>query len=852
MQIKSLDNPKVAPDTITYNILLDGCVKCSMSDDQDSAVGLKHAEQALSWMEIEFQTGNKRIKPNYRSYSIVIQGFLNAGDTSKAEDWLDRMEERYVPTAKLFHSLIETCCRQVTNNDAALKGASLDVQEKQKQRQEALRAQRILIRMEELYRVTGTSNLLPDKALYDMVSQAWSDIGEDSLSTEQLENLRRSKDRLNDFLPNQSGDEQIESPSFTFTSPEQVIALLDNPDDREVSTLGFNKVLKQMADASVDSNTLAGQQAENILDFMIHLHSTGGADGQQLKPDIISFNTVVRAWAKTSHPQSAKRAEAVLQKLSKLHETGLLLDLQPDRITFNTIIHAYAKLGATNDADRVLRLLETMHRTTNEEKYQPDVVSYSTMLNAWANSNKQGAANHAEQVLLRMHEAHKANPGSCPAPNTECFNEVLYAWARSSEENAAKRSEMVMRLMEDMSKASGNDMVKPTTRSYNIVLYALAKSHDSDIDAPFRAQMILEKMKKAARSGELWMKPDHVSYTTVISAWCRLGGRQALDATERLVREACESRSAITVDDDFFANIIYSLARSGEKGAAQKAESIVNRMKTRSFANANKQFPVAPTTKVYNALLHCWAKSGERDAPARAEAILESMQDNFSKGVLTIKPDVQSFTSVLDALARSRDIHAWKRAESLIASMELTGRDDVSVRPNAHAYTSLIHNYARSRDLPQKAVRAQAVLNRMKESFEIEGNVAACPNIIAYNAVLNTCEYVPLSTTNSDERQEAFRVACAAWNEIRSSSYLKATHVTYASFLGVIAKLMPRSDIRNNMAELVFKRCCNDGQVAGIVLNKLKAAAPSHYNKVMNGLGSGSLPREWIFNVKQQ
>jgi hypothetical protein len=170
------------------------------------------------------------------------------------------------------------------------------------------------------------------------------------------------------------------------------------------------------------------------------------------------------------------------------------------------------------------------------------------------------------------------------------------------------------------------------------------------------------------------------------------------------------------------------------------------------------------------------------------------------------------------------------------------------LKPNVHTYTGIIQNYARS-DLPSKATHAQAVLQRMKDDYA-NGNEGARPNIFSYNAVLNACEF---SSGDNSEVEQAFKVACTTMDEIRSSDYLHIDHVTYGSFLGVLANLMPKSDMRTEMVELLFRKCQSDGMVGSVVLKKLKdAAPPSLYSKLLADVKQKELPREWTRNVVER
>ena len=73
--------------------------------------------------------------------------------------------------------------------------------------------------------------------------------------------------------------------------------------------------------------------------------------------------------------------------------------------------------------------------------------------------------------------------------------------------------------------------------------------------------------------------------------------------------------------------------------------------------------------------------------------------------------------------------------------------------------------------------------------------------------------------------------------------------------MGVLANLMPSWKAREEIVELVFKRCSMEGQVSPLVLKKLKLATAGSqqatYMKLTKGLAEtpAKLPSEWTRNV---
>ena len=556
-----------------------------------------------------------------------------------------------------------------------------------------------------------------------------------------------------------------------------------------ISTLTFNFVLRNLL-ASSTTVPDSVERAHNILRYMID------SGREEIKPDLVSLNTVLAIYSKNSslkRKQIAKRADVLRREWEDLHKRGLVED-NTDRISLNTVMSAFVRAGSISDARRIFGVLRARYQETKDEAIKPDAVSYGTMLRGYSS---QGRAQDAEDLFQNMKK-------DGPPPTVECFNELLYSFAKSP---LPGRAEEFLKVWSD----DADEVVRPNIRSYNTVLHALSKNQDPS--SILRAERLLNRMP--AR--------DATSYTTYINLCCRLPGHMALDATDRALQKASRDND-ITMDSSFIANVLYSLSSCDDRDTLPYAESLVERL-----VNSGQQ----PNILVYNALLHCWAKSGDRDAGNRANAILAKIREDPS-----LKPDIKTYTNVLASFT-ARDPEDIRKAEDIVAQMEREGP-----KPTTQTYTTLIQNYARSR-LPFKAVKAAEVLTRMKES----GISDAQPSIVTYNAVLNAAEYTDGSDFNV--REEALKVACIAFDEIRNST-IQANHVTYGTFLGVLTNLMT-AETRHDIVSLVFKRCCLDGQVSYLVLKKLKTAVVSleHYQELLMGHNESRLPDSWTCNVQE-
>ena len=132
------------------------------------------------------------------------------------------------------------------------------------------------------------------------------------------------------------------------------------------------------------------------------------------------------------------------------------------------------------------------------------------------------------------------------------------------------------------------------------------------------------------------------------------------------------------------------------------------------------------------------------------------------------------------------------------------------------------------------------------------GNKSLKPNVVAFNAVINACAY-----TNGDieEQNKAMEIAHKQLKLLEASSYGNPDQVTYGTFLKVCANQMPDCATRQQIIEVIFKKCVQNGQVGNLVLQQLKAMGPAHLYESLVGqdydtdIRMDAIPPEWRANV---
>jgi pentatricopeptide repeat protein len=147
---------------------------------------------------------------------------------------------------------------------------------------------------------------------------------------------------------------------------------------------------------------------------------------------------------------------------------------------------------------------------------------------------------------------------------------------------------------------------------------------------------------------------------------------------------------------------------------------------------ANGELETGPNTFAYNILIHCWTKSNRKDAAEQALNILEDMISRYRGGFDPIRPDKISYSSVMDALAKSGDV---MRCQKIFDMMERDYKEgNKSAKPDIVAYNTLVHAWSNSgmEDAPDQA---QKVLDIVEMKF-VSGELEEGSNVVTYNTLI--------------------------------------------------------------------------------------------------------------------
>ena len=215
-------------------------------------------------------------------------------------------------------------------------------------------------------------------------------------------------------------------------------------------------------------------------------------------------------FATIKHIEDADQADEVLQRL-KLDDKSFPV---ANRYNFNLIINTLAKTGqawAAHAAEDILDYMVKNHKKQKQKKITPSIETINGCINAWAHcSSENDSASRAEAVLEKLN-ALQTSAGLLTevVPDNISYNTIIKAYANSAN---GKRAEAVLETMVNLYESTGDDKIRPDLISYSSVLNAYAKAASRDPGAAKKSEEILRKMLKTQENSE--------GGARIVNSWC--------------------------------------------------------------------------------------------------------------------------------------------------------------------------------------------------------------------------------------------------------------------------------------------------------------------------------------------
>ncbi|KAL3918145.1 MAG: hypothetical protein SGILL_004374 [Bacillariaceae sp.] len=209
-----------------------------------------------------------------------------------------------------------------------------------------------------------------------------------------------------------------------------------------------------------------------------------------------------------------------------------------------------------------------------------------------------------------------------------------------------------------------------------------------------------------------------------------------LTEVQEMSRTLGDTRQAIGPISLAYSSVIVGISRSKKRDMAQKADSILRRMKRNG---------AEPDVVVYTSVLNCWAKTASRkerkQSSTRVLSLLQEMEDAYTaeKNYL-LKPSQITYSQAIKAIRHSLDPNAPRIAEGILKRMyNLTESGRIQVPPNVANYNAVITALSTSGPKAQRqsnARKAEDLLDDMIRRSRREGEFSVEPNIFTWGSVL--------------------------------------------------------------------------------------------------------------------
>mmetsp|Transcript_42881 Transcript_42881/g.130465 ORF Transcript_42881/g.130465 Transcript_42881/m.130465 type:complete len:1051 (-) Transcript_42881:722-3874(-) len=569
------------------------------------------------------------------------------------------------------------------------------------------------------------------------------------------------------------------------------------------ATYEFNVRLNDLARRG-DRRTAAGRAQDMLLEA-VRCADEGACDpeqedaharGEGVIPNVVSFSTVMNAWARSYDPDAAANAEELLRTMERI-DAGIYAGgggggmgggafgpssatnrprprLRPNSFSYNSCITAWARCRSDPSAARRAEcLLDEMEVSYcnggGDETVRPNALSYSGCISAWARSDDPDAATRAASLLERMERLYRAGDYGV-MPDTVAYTSTIQAWSRVT--NAADRAdELLERMMRLSGEGGENPCARPNVRTYNYVLASYARTRGRAGDA----ERMLRRMEQASREreweaeamgeeedgdrddGDGTIRPDTGTYNACIAAWCR--------QSEEEMNEGEDGKD--------------SLAR---------AESLLREMRDRPRTDGDGEHDdeaddVRPDVSSYGNIIRLHCKRNSRPAARRASELLDEMERSYESGDAACRPRTFLYNFLLNSYATLNDAESLSSVRSLLNRME--GRR--YARPDRVSYNSVLKLYAQQRRRGRKSASdACALLDEMTRRYERDGERRVKPDRITYSAVISalTRSGAP-GASSANKAEELLERMLTAYRN--GDEEMKPNKITFSAVMNCIA-----------------------------------------------------------------
>jgi hypothetical protein len=462
-------------------------------------------------------TGDPDMRPNVKTYTAVLDAW-GRSSPSKHPNGLERCET-VLKEMMANHELNPDLFPQPNSItfDAVLNAFARQSQPFRHNKKIPERAEALLQQMEDL-KLQQYGDVCPTTQSFTSVITSWAH----SKRPEASERAKYILDRMMELSKTQPS---VAPNTYTFNTVLDSFAN-NSPKDQNAAK-DAAKLLAVMEQIS----RMRGSTTHNADNNKNHNHS--------VQPDTITYNTVLKAYAKSKARNAATKAELLLEKMRHEYEVNGNVLVKPNDVSFNSVIAAYAHHSRSLDITSVqssqkilLQMIDLSKNNNNENKYthlQPSVVSFTTVMDAWAKSKVPQKANNTWLMLKHLKELYRSTGNPALRPNIISYNTLLNACAFSADFDTEERKKALL----------------IAVGAFNELRKQLEDDDDEGVeqDADESSSTSAEAPRQHPSPIILKIKPDEITYGMMLKVCSNLMPRDSKQRdvmARKLFQQSCE------------------------------------------------------------------------------------------------------------------------------------------------------------------------------------------------------------------------------------------------------------------------------------------------------------------------
>lgn len=561
-------------------------------------------------------------------------------------------------------------------------------------------------------------------------------------------------------------------------------------------------------------------------------------DSQTVHPNVHSYNACVKVWIRTATPEGLARADELIREMQQIYQQSEDIMMAPNRRSYNLLLYGLAHSNNANVTERAWEIYQ--HMLDSQESFsQPNGNTFHQLILCLTKDHQsKGFENRLEETFQSFLVQSEERDIEISA---DTFNVYMSGWMKSKQPTVGLKH--ILSALATMERLHEDDHA-PTTPNHvtmNTVLAAYVKFRGYDaLDQVLKLRCRLEKTYSIVA--------DTTTFNTLIDAHAKsrrpTATKSAITILQTMEKNLMHGKKRSKPDCYTYCAVIDCLAKSQEHDAGVQSQEILRRMVELHQTRGG----VVPSLAVYNSVLNAMAASSPVVLD-EVQALLGQME-NSSKACVLPKPNILTYNTAFKAALRSGSVDGAEWADRLLATLEDRARLSGSFRPDSFSYTTVIAAYGRSTH-SQKAVKAAQLVERSIYAYQ-SGRLAGVPDVSVFNAACNACSFVKGDET---ERVHAFSTMAAISSLL--TNFTQPDETTYGTLLRGCSQLLLRGDIQQlPVVRQIFQRACEDGLCGTFVLKQMKfAATPQLYSELLRcnlreHISVEDIPHEWRRNTK--